>query len=441
MNNENRNNNNNARAVSEFLNEYTKAMYKISLESLFEAYWDCRRNKSRTSSASEFEVHYESNLIQLHKEIAMGQYTQRQSITFIITKPDYREIFAANFRDRIVHHWIRQRIEPIFEKVMIPTTFNCRKGKGTLAVQKYVAHAICEVSKDYTIDCYVMKLDIKGFFMSIDRQRICDKVSRFVADQYREADADTLLYLINKVLLNAPEDNCIKRGDLTLWKHIKPHKSLFTNGEGKGLPIGDLIVQMAANLLLNDTDHFITDTLGIKMARYVDDMVLISDSKQALLDAVPMIREYMQRTAGVTLHPDKFYLQHYTKGVKFIGAVAKKGRTYISNRTVNNAFGCIRRFNRNKGSAEDFVASVNSYLGLMRHHAAYNIRKRLVKAIAPEWYQSITVAEDFSKITAKRTIRKRIMKSVKRRKYEKPRLLLLSVDCHQHNSSYCELTY
>lgn len=416
MNNENRNNNNNARAVSEFLNEYTKAMYKISLESLFEAYWDCRRNKSRTVSASEFEIHYESNLIELHREIAIGQYTQRQSITFIITKPDYREIFAVNFRDRIVHHWIRQRIEPIFEKVMIPTTFNCRKGKGTLAAQKYVAQAIREVSKDYAIDCYVMKLDIKGFFMSIDRQRICDKVSRFVADQYREVDADTLLYLINKVLLNAPEGNCEKRGDLTLWKHIKPHKSLFTNGKGKGLPIGDLIVQMAANLLLNDTDHFITDTLGIKMARYVDDMVLISDSKQALLDAVPMIREYLQRTAGVTLHPDKFYLQHYAKGVKFIGAVAKKERTYISNRTVNNAFRCVRKFNRGKGRAEDLVASVNSYLGLMRHHATYNIRKRLVRAIAPEWYQSITVAEDFSKITAKETVCSRINKKCKKRK-------------------------
>ena len=110
MNNETRNNNNNARAVSEFLNEYMNAIYHISLESLFEAYWDCRKNKARTMSASEFEVHYESNLIELHREITAGTYTQRPSITFVITKPDYREIFASHFRDRIVHHWIRQRI-------------------------------------------------------------------------------------------------------------------------------------------------------------------------------------------------------------------------------------------------------------------------------------------------------------------------------------------
>ena len=340
------------------------------------------------------------------------------TITFVITKPDYREIFAANFRDRIVHHWIRQRIEPLLEQQMIPTTFNCRKGKGTLAAQMYVAQAIRDVSNNYTRDCYVMKLDIKGFFMSIDRQRICDKVVSFVTDRYHEGDVDTLLFLLQKVLLNAPERDCVRRGNVSLWRYIKPHKSLFTNGDGKGLPIGDLVEQMAANLLLDDTDHFITETLGITMARYVDDMVLISDSKQRLLDAVPMIREYMQQTAGVTLHPDKFYLQHYSKGVKFIGAVTKQGRTYISNRTVNNAFATVRRFNRDKCSkacAADLVASVNSYLGIMRHHATYNIRKRLAKTITPKWYHTITIDSNCNKAMVKPSLsyRNRIKRKVK----------------------------
>lgn len=233
MNNENRNNNNDARAVSEFLNKYMNAMYHLSLEGLFEAYWDCRKNKSRTASASAFEVHYEDELIKLHREITTGIYTQKESISFVITKPDYREIFASHFRDRIIHHWIRQRIEPIFEQLMIPTTFNCRKDKGTLAAQMYVAEAIKEVSNNYTTDCYVMKVDIKGFFMSIDRQWICEKVTAIVAEYYDADDKDALLFLLRKVLLNAPEKYCQRCGNLSLWRHIKPHKSLFTNGEGK----------------------------------------------------------------------------------------------------------------------------------------------------------------------------------------------------------------
>lgn len=425
VNNENRNNNNNARAVSEFLNEYTDAMYHITLESLFEAYWDCRRNKSRTKSAAEFEVHYEKNLIQLHKDISDGSYIQREATTFVITKPDYREIFASHFRDRIVHHWIRQRIEPLFEQELIPTTFNCRKGKGTLAAQMYARDAIKAVSHNYTSDCYVMKLDIKGFFMSIDRKRICNKVIAFVADKYNEEDADALLFLLRKVLLNAPEYNCQRRGNVKLWRHIKPHKSLFTNGDGQGLPIGDLIVQMAANLLLNDADHFITETLGITMARYVDDMLLISDNKQQLLDAIPMIREYLKRTAGVTLHPNKFYMQHYTKGVKFIGAVIKPYRTYISNRTVNNAFRCVRKLNKQDCSADEAMASINSYLGLLRHHATFNIRRRLLGKLDPRWLKKLNNNE-YEKVTIKSSQRHR--EKIKQRLKQQR-----NGNCRQHN--------
>lgn len=403
MNNENRNNNNNARAVSEFLNEYMNAMYNLSLEGLFEAYWDCRKNKSRTASASAFEVHYEDELIKLHREITAGIYTQKESISFVITKPDYREIFASHFRDRIIHHWIRQRIEPIFEQLMIPTTFNCRRGKGTLAAQMYVAEAIKEVSNNYTTDCYVMKVDIKGFFMSIDRQWICDKVTAIVAKYYDADDKDALLFLLRKVLLNAPEKYCQRCGNLSLWRHIKPHKSLFTNGEGKGLPIGDLVVQMAANILLNDTDHFITDTLDIKMARYVDDMVLIHQDKDYLLRAVPKIRALLSQTAGVELHPHKFYIQHYTKGVKFVGAVIKPHRTYVANRTVNNAFASIRRLHKSRARVEDIVASVNSYLGIMRHHRTYRIRQRLCRLISKRFDKKVIVEYNHKKINDRRT--------------------------------------
>lgn len=94
----------------------------------------------------------------------------------------------------------------------------------------------------------------------------------------------------------------------------------------------------------------------------------------------------------------------------------KRGRTYISNRTVNNAYGSVRRLNRRKASAEDMVASVNSYLGIMRHHATYNIRKRLVRAIAPEWYQTITIDSNYNKATVKPSCsyRNRIKRKVKR---------------------------
>ena len=76
---------------------------KIKLEELFEAYFACRSNKRSTINAIAFEVDYENNLVQLCNDINDGTYQIGKSIAFIVSHPVKREIFAADFRDRIVH--------------------------------------------------------------------------------------------------------------------------------------------------------------------------------------------------------------------------------------------------------------------------------------------------------------------------------------------------
>jgi hypothetical protein len=183
---------------------------------------------------------------------------------------------------------------------------------------------------------------------------------------------------------------------------------------------------MSANFLLNDTDHYIKDVLGIRFARYVDDYCLIDSDKDRLLAAVPLIREHLLRVAGVKLHPHKFYMQHYTKGVKFIGVVIKPGRIYISNRTVANAYRRIHYFNTRvleRGftckNAESFASSLNSYLGIMKHYSTYSIRRRLIGRISPEWLKVVVVAPDLAKITVKKryTRREQIRRRLKRERH------------------------
>ena len=50
-----------------------------------------------------FELDYEQNLVFLCEEINNGNYLPGNSIAFIVEKPVKREIFAADFRDRVVH--------------------------------------------------------------------------------------------------------------------------------------------------------------------------------------------------------------------------------------------------------------------------------------------------------------------------------------------------
>ena len=91
----------------------------ISLEEVFEAYYSCRKNKRNTANAAKFEVDYEASLFRLWSEINNGTYRPGKSLAFIVDKPVKRKIFAANFRDRIVHHLIVNKINHLFEREFI----------------------------------------------------------------------------------------------------------------------------------------------------------------------------------------------------------------------------------------------------------------------------------------------------------------------------------
>lgn len=92
---------------------------KIVLQELFESYFSCRANKRNSANAIPFEVDYENNLVQLCEEINNGIYKIRRSIVFIVDKPVKREIFASDFRDRVVCHLIIGKLNQLFEKQFI----------------------------------------------------------------------------------------------------------------------------------------------------------------------------------------------------------------------------------------------------------------------------------------------------------------------------------
>ena len=181
---------------------------EISLEDVFEAYFECRRNKRRTANALAFEADYESRLIELWKDINSGVYQPGKSIAFIVTEPVKREVFAADFRDRVVHHLIIRKLNPLFEARFIEDSYSCREGKGTQYGIGRVASFIRECSENYTKDCYILKMDIQSFFMSIDKGILFKYLKEFILNHYFGEDKNLIVDLVEKVVFNAPEDNC-----------------------------------------------------------------------------------------------------------------------------------------------------------------------------------------------------------------------------------------
>lgn len=103
---------------------------------LFQAYFDARKHKRNIVNQINFEIDYERNIIELCEEIINRTYQVRPSICFIVDKPVKREIFAADFRDRVIHHLLFNYINPVFDKIFIEDSYSCRKKKGLYMVLK-----------------------------------------------------------------------------------------------------------------------------------------------------------------------------------------------------------------------------------------------------------------------------------------------------------------
>jgi retron-type reverse transcriptase len=377
---------------------------------LFQAYFDARKNKRNTINALIFEKYFETNLFDLYDEIIENKYEPGPSICFVVNKPVKREIFAADFRDRVVHHFIINKINSLFEKLFIYDSYACRIGKGTHLGIRRVDRFIRRCSRNYSTDCYILKLDIKGFFMHIVKNILYEKLSAFIHQKYQQSDKALVLELCWKVIYNDPANNCIIKGERNNWGGLPPDKSLFHSPPGCGLPIGNLTSQVFANFYLNSFDHFVKNDLGIRFyGRYVDDFVLVHRDKDYLKSLIPVLSDFLLSTLKLSLHPDKIYLQHYSKGVQYLGAVIKPYRICIANRTKGNFYGTIEKQNRivrdHKPAKEElaaFLSSMNSYLGIMKHYKTYTLRKlMLLEYLSGWWWNYVYLSGGFAKFVMK----------------------------------------
>lgn len=382
----------------------------IKLEELFSAYYDCRHNKRKTFNALAFEGDFESRLVDLWHEINDGTYYPGRSIAFMVFKPVKREVFAADFRDRVVHHLIINKLMYLFEALFIHDSYSCRDNKGTLYGVKRIQSFIEECSDNYTKDCYVLKMDIKSFFMSIDKNILWRRLQAFISEYYHGVDKEIILNLVKMIVYHCPQNNCFIKGRKSDWDGLPHSKSLFYAGKYRGLPIGNLSSQVFANFYLDAFDKYVKNDLGIKYyGRYVDDFVIVHTDKQYLVSLQDKLRRFMKEKLHLTLHPKKVYLQHYSKGVKFIGAVVKPGRIYVGNRTKGNFYQKLHEFNRlaeedpkYADKAEHFVSSINSYLGFMLHYSTYKIRHKMIwNNISDKWWPLIYTYGDAKKISLK----------------------------------------
>lgn len=360
------------------------------INELFCSYYSARKNKRSTLNQLGFEIEMERHIVELGLLIESKKYKPERSICFVVDKHVKREIFAASFKDRVVHHLIYRQISPLFEKLFIEDSYSCRKGKGTLFGVERLEHHIRSCSENYTKYCYVLKLDIQGYFMSINKHLLHNQIKNVLNKKWEQYCAttkhcsyylnkETLFYLLEQILFCNVTDGCIIKGSRDDWNDLPSSKSLFHAKNNCGLPIGNLTSQLFSNIYLNSFDQWIKREVKIKhYGRYVDDFYLIHNDKEYLKSIIKPIKEYLSSHLELTLHPKKIYLQNTNKGVAFLGFVVKPYRRYTGNRTIKNFHTTLLKYKQNESEILNLPQSINSYLGIMRHSKSLGIRRKML---------------------------------------------------------------
>lgn len=346
-------------------------------ERLYTAFVEAARNKRGTKDECNFEMNLFENLTLLYDDIMMCRYKPSPGIAFVVEDPVVREIFAAPFRDRVVHHFLFDLVAPWWEKRLCYDAYSCRKGKGTMFGVFRLRDKIRKVSQNYTIPTYVAKFDIQGYFMSLPRRGLYDRVKWGLDRQFPNGGPmyDILKYLWWQVIFDEPIKGVRKRGCKEKWDKLPPSKSLFNQPPGRGIVIGNLSSQLLSNIYLDPFDRFVQQDLGYKAyGRYVDDFyIVVTEKDLPRLKADVKIIELKLAQIGLTLHPRKRSIQEINKGTAFLGTVVYPGRIVPGRRIRHNLLKALFEFEMGLTDETPII----SYMGLMKH---YNSKTVIAKA-------------------------------------------------------------
>lgn len=297
-------------------------------ERMFMAYYIARKGKRKRADVQIFESDLGSNISCLASEVHSGTYQVSPYKKFVVYEPKERVIYAPKFRDIVVQHEIYREIYPIFDRSFIDQSYSCRLNMGT--------HKAADQAWQYqkqTVDSFYLKMDIKKFFYSI-REHILESL---------------------------------------FWKKIKDRNLIqsmvkFVEFEGDGIPIGNLLSQLYALIVLNPLDHFMKRVLKCKRyVRYADDFVVFGlQDKGECYKMLSRVKGFLWSYLGLEL--SKWTMKKASNGINFVGYRMWPHLRLIRKKSLHNF---------NKALRSGKVESVISLLGHAKntHTLTYMLRR------------------------------------------------------------------
>jgi len=280
-----------------------------------------------------------------------------------------------------------ERLSAIYEPIFIYDSYACRKDKGLHKAVKRVKELIRKGSKNGRTKLYFTHMDIRNFFMTIDKEILYSLLEK-------KTENEDLLWLASVLIFHNPIENCIIKGNKRLIKHLPSHKSLFHAPEGRGLPIGNLTSQFFANLYLNELDQYVKHILKCRYyVRYCDDFLILDESPERLEKLKEHIREFVADRLNLSLNDKYNRIVPVSNGIDFLGYIIRHDYMLVRQRVVNNLrvrleeakkrlvseTGGMQVYQYDYKLLEQLRSVLASYRGHMKWADTYSLRRAILR--------------------------------------------------------------
>ena len=304
-----------------------------SRENIARAFTNAAKGKHDRKVVKEITNNLNYYIDEIHQMLMSKTYIPSPYIILKIqdgTRKKKRIIFKPKFYpDQVIHWALMQQIEPIMVKGMYDLCCASVKNRGIMRASRHIKRIIVNDRKNTK---YCLKLDIKKFYPSVDKEILKQKFRKKIKD-------NDVLHLLDMIIDSSEE----------------------------GVPIGNYTSQWFANFYLQDLDHYIKEKLQVKhYVRYMDDMLLFHRNKKELHKIKLAVDEFLEKE-HLRIKENWQLFKVDSRPLDFIGYRFYRGYTTLRDSNFLRIKRRIKKVYKKRKINYLDASAIISYVGWLKH--------------------------------------------------------------------------
>lgn len=303
----------------------------VADDNLLRAARKSSEGKREQQEVLTFNNHLVGNLLDLKREFLDGSYKSGSYKERYVRVPQTRLIQIAEYRDRVAQQAIYGALCPILEKQAYEHSYACREGKGSDRAAKQLQKWLRLIRRKPDADKWVCgKMDISKFFYRLSHDVIMRVMRKYVADE----DA---LRIIENIIRCRHTPFGLPEGKKCT--EVPREERLYD----VGVPIGSLMSQTVANMVLGEADQYAKHELHAHFyIRYNDDMIFLAPGLDVLHGWMTKMEIFLLKELNLKCN-SKTQVIEIARGIPFVGKRVWADRILPRKSTVKHMKRALRR--------------------------------------------------------------------------------------------------